>query len=508
MPRVFAPLSTPPDGVPRAVLVQRRRKLFASQDVRQAVLEELELYVGGPYDVAHLVTGGEGGAAAGSSDSETAVCQPQSRRLPWLPLEAFDDDAAFETRAPRGWVPADPERARPPARVARRSGAGGTEWAAAVVLDCNEARGAYLVRFEADGGSSSMSGSGAAGGDTATAAPAAAAAAERTEWVPRVAVCFGAEDPRLYARRYAAALLSRAHAEAAARYDLAVTAMPPDGAPQMAPEQVNRVISKALSTTAMRERLMDAGAHVAEANAAHARAANRAAYDALAAAQRAAAAEAARLRGAGGDGAGGGQGGALLLPDDPALNPAAPAELLPLEPPPPPLALPAGICGGIGRATAVVVTMAAAGDPGADDDERTAFERRRAEFVCRTLLTQPAAVAALVRVRAECAKARRAACLFGAAGAKPLRLDEFEQAHAAAADAAANSLRDDWLAAVARAVRSQFKDVGKGWYSLAEARHDAYGFSKMRRLLVRPVIAFAFSAFEWGCILCPHPKPL
>jgi hypothetical protein len=32
--------------------------------------------------------------------------------------------------------------------------------------------------------------------------------------------------------------------------------------------------------------------------------------------------------------------------------------------------------------------------------------------------------------------------------------------------------------------RTQLKDVGKGWYSLAEAQQDTYNFSKLKRLLV------------------------
>lgn len=32
--------------------------------------------------------------------------------------------------------------------------------------------------------------------------------------------------------------------------------------------------------------------------------------------------------------------------------------------------------------------------------------------------------------------------------------------------------------------RTQFKDVGKGWYSLAESRQDTYDFSKLKRLMV------------------------
>lgn len=44
-------------------------------------------------------------------------------------------------------------------------------------------------------------------------------------------------------------------------------------------------------------------------------------------------------------------------------------------------------------------------------------------------------------------------CLFSVAASKTLRLEEFEQAQAAATDAAANHLRDNWLAAIRHIIK-------------------------------------------------------
>jgi len=40
--------------------------------------------------------------------------------------------------------------------------------------------------------------------------------------------------------------------------------------------------------------------------------------------------------------------------------------------------------------------------------------------------------------------------------------------------------------------RTQFKDVGKGWYSLTESRQDTYDFSKLKKFMVR-------FGFDWAC---------
>ena len=47
----------------------------------------------------------------------------------------------------------------------------------------------------------------------------------------------------------------------------------------------------------------------------------------------------------------------------------------------------------------------------------------------------------------------RGMCLYSATAAKTLRLEEFDQAQAAAAAAAANHLRDNWLASVKHIIK-------------------------------------------------------
>lgn len=134
---------------------------------------------------------------------------------------------------------------------------------------------------------------------------------------------------------------------------------------------------------------MATGALMNEANLAHARAMNKAAYDALASAQVAAARAAATASAAAAD-AGTPGGGARpatgpLVPDDPGLNPAAPAELLPLE-------LPASA--GRSRAASGAPALVAVA-PGYN---RSAFADRFGELSFRTLLTQPEVIATLVMI--------------------------------------------------------------------------------------------------------------
>lgn len=59
-------------------------------------------------------------------------------------------------------------------------------------------------------------------------------------WLPRLSVCFDAEDPGHYARRYAAAHAARADALRMMRYELALDCMPAEGMPQLTTEQVGR----------------------------------------------------------------------------------------------------------------------------------------------------------------------------------------------------------------------------------------------------------------------------
>ena len=71
------------------------------------------------------------------------------------------------------------------------------------------------------------------------APPAAQAAADEVVlWVPRVMVCFLAEDPFVFARRHADAHRGRARAESLLRYNLYIDCMPTEDVPPLPAEQV------------------------------------------------------------------------------------------------------------------------------------------------------------------------------------------------------------------------------------------------------------------------------
>ncbi|KAF8071068.1 Dnah1 [Scenedesmus sp. PABB004] len=373
LPAVMAPYVTRPGETPRQVLIQRRRRLYAAQSIAELVARK----------------GLDPAALAGEPD--------------WREVEVFDD-TTFESREPEQWVPRIPGIPKASARVAvgGGDGGGGLAWLDCTVLDHDAPRNRYLVQLRGAG----------AGAVSPGPAPA-------PFWAPRLALCFGAEDPGLYARRFAAALAGRAAAARALAAELAVDSMPVDDVPQLTTEAVNRVLNCALNSRRLKERLMDASALVNEAHLEHARGLNKAALLSLAA-----------------RGDGGGAAGAQLLP---LLVPAAPAQ----------------------RAAPARGTLAM--PPGYD------FRAQLGEFAFRTLLTKPEVVVKL--------------CLFSTFSSKSVRLEEFEQAQVAATDSVANHLRDNWSAAIKNIIKQAFKDVGKGWYHLGEASWETYRFSKLRRFL-------------------------
>ena len=57
-------------------------------------------------------------------------------------------------------------------------------------------------------------------------------------WVPRVRLYFAAEDPFVFAKRFADAHATRARAEALLRYSLYVDSMPMEDLPPLTTEQV------------------------------------------------------------------------------------------------------------------------------------------------------------------------------------------------------------------------------------------------------------------------------
>ncbi|KAG2485619.1 hypothetical protein HYH03_015682 [Edaphochlamys debaryana] len=443
LPKVMAPFETRPGETPRKVLIQRKRRQFAAQDVAALV-------------------GVEG------------VQQPPAEVFP---LEVFDN-TVYETRTHPEWVPRRPGVPPTAGRALVPQEDGSLAWAPCTVVDFSEGANLYGVALAPQREPT-------ANGEPA-AAPTASAEGEEQPvvWLPRVKVCFSAEDPALFARRHADAHRSRARAESLLRYNLYIDSMPTDDIPPLTNEQVNRMLSFALNSKRLKDKLMDTSALIAEVNIEYARTMNKVVLDtalAAAAAEREAAEFGMTAAQAAGAKPPGMAGGAPLIPI---------TEEFPKEPPRP------------------VPEKGTVPVEGAQD-----FPQQFAEFSFKTLLTKPEVIMAITKIKVECAKVAKM-CLFNTHYTKSARLEELEQGQIAALDSAGNYLKDTWCVALRNAIRNSFKDVGKGWFNLGEASMETYEFSKLRKFLtltrfvmedtMRALVEDSlakFTAFVQGC--CP-----
>lgn len=185
-------------------------------------------------------------------------------------------------------------------------------------------------------------------------------------WAPRVRLCFTAEDPSVYARRFAAAQAGLAAADALLAFELCVDSMPVEDVPQLTTEQVNRVLAWALNSQMLQEKLMDTSSLINEANLEHARTLNKVMLQALVAAREAAAEDAAAA----------GQGC------------AAAEQLLPIQVPP------------------SVVSSPAPASATVQMPSDYNFREQLSEFAFKTLLTRPEVIQALSKIRLESSKVR------------------------------------------------------------------------------------------------------
>lgn len=66
---------------------------------------------------------------------------------------------------------------------------------------------------------------------------------------------------------------------------------------------------------------------------------------------------------------------------------------------------------------------------------------------------------------------------------KTIKLDEFEQMQNQSITGIKTFAKDTWVIALKNLVRNTFKDIGKGWYNLAEDRLEVYNMSKMKKFM-------------------------
>lgn len=203
VPKLQVPWATVPGQPPRIVRLEREKKYYAEQDVEQLLRDEgIDFSLPDP------------------AGPDLYPC-----RL-GMPLEIFDN-TDFETRNPEEWVALGQRENRGvPAKVFHEGGeVGAGRWVPAEMREYDAASETYLVSISATGAQ---------------------------KWLPRLYICFAAENPFLHVARIVDALKRRYESEEQMIYNLRVDCMPLEDMPSLDHGQLQRLINQALSTNTLR----------------------------------------------------------------------------------------------------------------------------------------------------------------------------------------------------------------------------------------------------------------
>lgn len=392
-PKVLVPYAPGAGRAPRQVVIERQKRLFSLQDIRQLLIDEGVVQTLSEYDDA-------------------------------LPLALFDD-TNFETRLPSEWAslavdePEGEQRFAPAKYLCRDTGESAGHWRPCQVVNYDTASGLYGCRTRDS--------------------PSEGWAFVR---VPRIELLFSAEDPFLFAKRVAAAHEARARAISSLRRELYVDSMPSDDVAPLGEERLARMLALALPASRnTANRRLSTAALLDEVSIDYGRVMCSIAFD-------------------------------LLAQDGYVIDRAASAQDHARTAPD---LLPTGII-------LPLVARAPAPEHGTVVIEgHSVLEHSRA-FAFATLYSQREVISTMQRVRVECLRVSSMS-LLNTAFTKSIRLEEFDTAQQHALASVSANLKDAWLPTLKSSIRSGLKDVGKGWYNLAEDDANVYAVSKLAKLL-------------------------
>ncbi|GMI07902.1 hypothetical protein TrRE_jg5473 [Triparma retinervis] len=257
----------------------------------------------------------------------------------------------------------------------------------------------------------------------------------------RLNVYFLAEDPFVFADRVAAAHSARKLAERQIMKNIYMDFMPLEDMKHLDNEQMNRIKSSAFKSRQLKKSDINPTQIIAEINMDFTRTMNGIVlmHKALSASQPASSASSSN------------SGAAEMLTMLSSI----------VEPPEPPAPSP---------------------ESGLFKIPAYSFTEAKTAFCFNSFLTKSEIIKAVVQVRKESTKVTSSLKMFNLS-TKSTRIDEFASSQNAAINAAGLYLKDTWTGAVISHVKSQLKDVQKGWFNLEETNTEVYAFSKLKKFL-------------------------
>jgi dynein heavy chain len=442
-PKVYVPFVVHGDQPPRTIMIQRKKNLYAKQDIL-ALMEERGV----------------------ESDYEAplAVGSPSPFLLA---LQHFDDDD-FEERSAEEWLRiGGAAEAGPrgedglqmmthglPAKSLKKDAKvkGGDDWLECRVVGFNFITSLWSIEW----------------------LPVPTGGDDEVKYyvqVPRIDLCFSSENPFSFADRVARAHIARRTAIECMRHNLYVDCMPTQELPQVDTERQMRLLTAAINTPALARARLDSEGLMSEVNKDYMRTLNRICLGARMAVPPApdrstlgpmfAGATSAGVAGGAPAGA-----GAAAGARQPTLGSATRVAMLDtlsadaagtVQAPPPP--------------ERGVLAIAA-----------HEFAKSYSDFAFHSFLTSPRIIDALSRLRTECNKALDTK-LFKTDITKTITLEDFDSMQAKTLEKGGVALRDTWTNTVKGVVRNHLKHIEKGWFNLQESSFEIYQLGKLRKFL-------------------------
>ncbi|XP_069792874.1 dynein axonemal heavy chain 1 isoform X2 [Narcine bancroftii] len=427
-PKVQIPFQVAPGQRPRKIEIERRRRQYQSQNLKQLLKHE---GINSDKLIPRHSGPEKNRAKSGKNPAQFTV---------YLPLEVFDDEE-FESRTPDEWLElgyeeGSKERKPIPGNALLpkddklghddpKSDSLGYKWFFVGVLDYDKEKKLFLVQKANSYGliRDEKNRRVVNGGITETG--------ERLElpsqfWIPRVQLTFSAEDPVIFTKRVAQAHFLRQKTEALLLYNMYIDCMPIDGLRFLDNKSLKNMKKWAFSTPGFRDKSALPNYFKSieqEVLLDYNRTMNKITFDHIVLSDPK-------------------QFSYVILPDKKEIK--VPSKGL--------VQLP-----------------------------DYSFHQKRKAFSFNTLL-KPEVIVALCKVRAECNKVA-AMSLFFVTLIKSVRIEEFEQIQSQAHAQIQLFLSDSWINTLKKVLRSSLWDVRKGWFNLHESNWEVYRKSKLHMLM-------------------------